>query len=63
MTKGFNEFSSFPARQVILPAALPIVIVDTRSSQSPEFSTIPEEVTLALTKFRKRLAMFIINFT
>jgi hypothetical protein len=58
MTKGFNEFSSFPARRVILPAALPTVIAaaGTRSSPSPELSTIPEEVTFALTKFRKRFA-------
>jgi hypothetical protein len=58
MTKGFNGFSIFPGRRVISQAALPIVIGDTQSSPSLEFGKIPEKVTLALTKFRKRLVKF-----
>jgi len=57
MTKGFNGFSSFQGKRVISQAALPIVIGDTSSSPSPEFGTIPEQVTLALVKFRKRLVI------
>jgi hypothetical protein len=47
MTKGFNGFSIFPWRRVI---------GDTQSSPSLEFGTIPEEVTLALTKFRQKVS-------
>lgn len=57
MTKGFNGFSSFQGKRVNSQAALPIVIGDTSSSPSPEFGTIPEQVTLALVKFRKRLVI------
>ncbi|OMO94227.1 Peptide transporter PTR1 [Corchorus capsularis] len=51
MTIGFaGVSSSFPG--VILRPILPPVIIDTGSSPSPE-SSIPEDVTLSVTKFRK----------
>ncbi|KAF5748789.1 protein NRT1/ PTR FAMILY 7.1-like [Tripterygium wilfordii] len=53
MTKGFHGFSSSPASPVISRPDFNVVI-DTSPFLSPESVTIPRDVTLSVTKFRKR---------
>ncbi|XP_038678473.1 protein NRT1/ PTR FAMILY 7.1-like [Tripterygium wilfordii] len=59
---SFRRFSSSPASPVISRPDFNLVI-DTSSSPSPESVTIPEDVTLSVTKFRKSFLIKLFVFS
>ncbi|KAK6164241.1 hypothetical protein DH2020_001105 [Rehmannia glutinosa] len=57
MTISFTGLELPPASRVIFRPIYPLLLLDIRSSPSPESGTVPELLVLSLVKFRKRLLM------